>query len=134
MIDKLFENRELIGYAGSAIGIAGVTLGGYLVPEVPGHSFFLSYGMDYLLPFQVINDLNMIDYVLKEFTRFKLPGSNLLYTGLALGVAASVETSQYFNILQNHLFFRGTFDPFDYLAFGVGCSGAYLLGRVNYSS
>ena len=80
----------------------------------PLRPFVTGYLIDILLPFAM--------YLLLGVQNLEVLQRRLVRVLLVFGVAASSETLQYYGVA----IFGRTFDPLDYLMFGIGIAGAAL--------
>ena len=100
-------NRKLL-VVGIALGVGAlhfVTGPGY---RGPWPVFVNGYMIDVLLPFAMVLILGVADQ--------PIPRSGVARGALVFGIGAITETLQYFGVP----IFGQTFDPLDYLMFGIG--------------
>jgi len=110
-------NRKLL-VVGIALGVGAlhfVTGPGY---RGPWPVFVNGYMIDVLLPFAMVLILGVADQ--------PIPRSGVARGALVFGIGAITETLQYFGVP----IFGQTFDPLDYLMFGIGIGLAVAFERT----
>jgi len=113
-------NRKIIVvFIAVAVGLLHFLTGpGY---RGPAPVFVNGYMIDILLPFAMVLVLGVADQSLLR--------SRLARGGFVFAIGAIAETLQYFGVP----IFGRTFDPLDYLMFGIGIGLAVVFERVVWS-
>lgn len=107
--------KVLVSGIAVGVGILHFITGEHYRGPIP--AFVNGYLIDILLPFAMFLILGVTNYSLLQ--------SRMVRCLLVFGIGAGTETLQYFGV---PLFGR-TFDPLDYLMFGIGTAGAVFFER-----
>ena len=110
------NRKAIVVFIALAVGLLHFLTGpGY---RGPAPVFVNGYMIDVLLPFAMVLVLGIADQSLLR--------SDLARGGLVFAIGAIAETLQYFGVP----IFGSTFDPLDYLMFGIGIGLAVAFERV----